>query len=252
MDTSSLPFPARPWSDEARADPGKLRIGWFTTPPGASTYAHEECVEATEEAAVLLTELGHDVEECKPAAIDDPQIIQRFLIVWDAGVGAALQFWGAQFPGAAISQGDVEPMTEAMAMTAAQLAQSQPGAVWNALGWLQQNVSQPFLAWWDSEKFDLLLSPTIPEPPPALGSFPQPPQNPMFALFRATQLAPFTALYNLTGQPAASIPLSFTGQLPIGVMLAARPQREDLLFQISGQLERAHPWTDQRPPVSAW
>jgi amidase len=251
MDTSVLPLPARPWSDEARTDPGKLRIGWFASPPGASTYVHDECAAATEEAAALLEELGHSVEEYKPAGIWDPQTIQRFVTVWNAGVGAALSSLSTMFPGLTISPGDVEPLTQAMSMSAAQLEQSQPGAAFNALAWLQQQVRLVFLDWWNSENLDLLLSPTIPEPPPPLGDFPQPPSNPMFALFRATQVAPFTALYNLTGQPAASIPFSWSERLPIGVMLAARYAREDVLLQASGQLERARPWTDQRPAISA-
>src|SRR5829696_4968585 len=168
LDTASLPLPARPWSDEARIEPAKMRIGWFVTPPGASTSPHEECVKATENAAALLADLGHVVEECKPVGIDDPEIIQRFMIVWDAGIAAALSQMSIAFPGVSLIPGDIEPLTQAMSMSAAQLEQAQPGSALNALVWLQQHVSQPFVNWWNSEGFDLLLSPTIPEPAPPL------------------------------------------------------------------------------------
>jgi amidase len=245
--SSIVSAPSRPWVDEVDADPGKLRIGFFTTAPGASAYTYPECVDAVSEMAALLTDLGHDVQPCSPAGISDPQTIAQFLIAWNAGVAGAIVQLPTLVPGAAISPGDIEPLSEAMATAAMQLG---PGAAMNALAWLGQAVVQPFLAWWTKAELDLLLSPTIPEPPLKLGEFVQLPSNPMSALYRATRVAPYTALYNLTRQPAVSIPLVWSEGLPIGVMLAAPYAREDLLFQVAGQVERARPWRDRRPPLS--
>jgi amidase len=90
------------------------------------------------------------------------------------------------------------------------------------------------------------------EPPPAIGSFDSPPDNPLHGLFRAASLVPFTPPFNVSGQPALSLPLSWNAQgLPIGVQLVAPYGREDMLLQVAAQLEQALPWADRRPPVRA-
>ena len=105
--------------------------------------------------------------------------------------------------------------------------------------------------WW-AGGFDLLLTPTLPEPPPPLGSFVPSAADPITAGLRAARFAAFTCRFNLTGQPAISLPLgrSATG-LPIGVQLAAAYGREDVLVRIASQLEAARPWADRRPAVHA-
>jgi amidase len=99
--------------------------------------------------------------------------------------------------------------------------------------------------------FDLLLTPTLAEPPPLLGEFDSPPDNPLHGLFRAAALVPFTPPFNVTGQPAISLPLHWNDAgLPIGVQLVAPYGREDVLIRVAAQLEQAQPWADRRPPVS--
>jgi amidase len=102
-------------------------------------------------------------------------------------------------------------------------------------------------SWWDDEGFDLLLTPTLGAPPPRLGDLTDPKGG--AALVRA--LVPFTTHFNVTGQPAISLPLHWNGDgLPIGVQLAAAYGREDVLFRVASQLEQARPWADRRPTVS--
>ncbi len=104
---------------------------------------------------------------------------------------------------------------------------------------------------WHASGFDLLLTPTIGEPPVTLGTFTTP-DEPFLGFMRAATFVPFTPLSNMTGQPAISLPLSWNGDgLPIGVMLAARYGREDVLLRVAAQLEEARPWIDRRPPVHA-
>ena len=108
------------------------------------------------------------------------------------------------------------------------------------------------MAGWWTEGHDLLLTPTIAEPPPPLGTFDSPPDNPLHGLFRAAELVPFTPPFNVTGQPAISLPLHWNDDgLPIGVQLVAPFGREDLLLRVAAQLEAAQPWADRRPPVHA-
>ena len=103
---------------------------------------------------------------------------------------------------------------------------------------------------WYEGGFDLLLTPTIAEPPPLLGEFDSPPDNPLHGLFRAAEVVPFTPAFNVTGQPAISLPLHWNAQgLPIGVQLVARYGREDVLLRVAAQLEEAVPWAARRPPV---
>src|SRR5205823_9540185 len=91
--------------------------------------------------------------------------------------------------------------------------------------------------------YDLWLTPTVTEPPVPLGTFRSPPDDPLAGIFRAADFAPFTAVFNATGQPACSLPLYRNAAgLPIGVQLAAPYGREDLLLRVSAQLEAAQPF----------
>ncbi|HLX87901.1 MAG TPA: amidase family protein, partial [Acidimicrobiales bacterium] len=101
--------------------------------------------------------------------------------------------------------------------------------------------------------FDLLVTPTIPELPPTLGQFGSTPDNPLAGVIRSATVAAFTAPFNVTGQPAASLPMHWSNEgLPVGVQLVAASGREDLLLSVSAQLEQARPWAGRRPPVSAY
>src|SRR6266542_4072212 len=114
-----------------------------------------------------------------------------------------------------------------------------------AVEWLQGGARR--MGEWYARGFDLLLSPTIAEPPPLLGEFVQRPDNPLQAIFRAASIVPFTPPYNATGQPAMSVPLVWSeAGLPIGVQFAAPYGREDVLLRLAAQLEEARPWKDRR------
>ncbi len=96
------------------------------------------------------------------------------------------------------------------------------------------------------------LTPTITELPPTLGQFGATPDNPLAGLFRSSPFASFNAPFNTTGQPAMSVPLHMSSAgLPIGMQFVAAPAREDVLFRLAAQLERAAPWADRRPPIWA-
>jgi amidase len=118
------------------------------------------------------------------------------------------------------------------------------------IDWLH-GYGRRMASWWQSG-FDLLLTPTLTEPPPALGTFAPAPEDPTAAGMRAQQFASFTLPFNMTGQPAISLPLHWTeGGLPVGIQLVAAYGREDLLLQAGAQLERARGWSERRPRVRA-
>ena len=87
---------------------------------------------------------------------------------------------------------------------------------------------------------------------PTLGQFVPQPDNPLAGLFRSTPFAQWTAPFNISGQPAISLPLHWTPDgLPVGVQLVAPYGREDMLIRVAAQLEAAYPWADRWPGVSA-
>jgi amidase len=100
------------------------------------------------------------------------------------------------------------------------------------------------------EDVDVWVTPTLAEPPLPLGTLSDP-DNPLAALFRAAEFAPFTMLQNMTGEPAANLPLywSSTG-LPIGVQLVGRYGDEATLFRVAATLEEAQPWKARIPAIA--
>ncbi len=107
------------------------------------------------------------------------------------------------------------------------------------------------MSWWEVEGFDLLLTPTIPELPPTLGQFLPTADDPLAGVFRATPMVAFTAPFNITGQPAISVPLHQSAEgLPIGMQLVGAPAREDQLIAVAAQLEAALPWRSTAAPAS--
>jgi amidase len=240
------PPKARPYTEEVGADPGKLRIGVMTTPPGASDPAHPDCVAAAEAAGRLLESLGHSVEVAHPAALDDEAYIERFMIRWAAGVAVGLDYWGLR-TGKPIGPDDVEPLTWALAE---QGWSNSAAAFVGSLGYAQI-VARGVLRWW--QDYDLLLTPTMASPPAELGTIGTGhEENPFAPIERAIPYAAFTAGFNATGQPAISLPLHWSDAgLPIGVQLVGDMGREDLLIRIASQLEQAQPWAERVPPVFA-
>jgi len=112
-----------------------------------------------------------------------------------------------------------------------------------------QRWSRAMASWW-AGGFDILLLPTSPEPPVPLGELAPTAKDPLSMLLDLIRLTTFTMPFNLTGQPAVSLPLHWTADgLPVGVQLAAAYGREDVLLRLAGQLEQARPWADRRPPV---
>jgi amidase len=240
------PPPARPYLDEVGADPGRLRIGIRTAPPGRHFEAHPDCVAAAEGAGRLLESLGHAVEPAELPFLDVDDLVEQFLVRWSGGIAWNLAYWERR-TGRPIGAADVEPCTWALA----EMGRSHgAGDYLSAVE--RHQVLGIQIAHWHESGFDLLLTPTMAVPPPPLGSFEHPPDQPLLPVAVATPMAVFTGGLNLTGQPAISLPLHADRDgLPIGVQLAAPYGREDVLLRVAAQLEGAAPWADRRPPVFA-
>jgi len=238
--------PARPYREEVGADPGRLRIGLLTRAPGKLTPVHPECVAAVESAARMLEGCGHAVEVAHPAALDDGEVSQHFGTVFMVGTAYLLDALG-EIGGKKIEARDVETINWTMAEVGRTCTATH---YLRTLDWLH-GYARRVASWWQ-EGFDLLLTPTLPEPPPLLGSFTPVDGDAFWAGLRAASVCTFTAPFNISGQPAISLPLHWSADdLPIGVQLAAAYGREDLLLRVASQLEGAYPWASRRPPVHA-
>jgi amidase len=245
-DPYAAPPQRRPYAREVGADPGWLRIGVMKRAPQGRTPLHPDCIAAVDETVRLLKSLNQMVEEAHPAALDETDFNDRFLAVVSAHTAMAIDQMSTLL-GRQLNAEDFEPWTwnvveRGRAIKAADYL--------NGVHWLQL-WSRRVAQWW-ARGFDLLLTPTIAEPPVPLGTLVMVPGDPGAGLARLMNLIPFTPPFNVTGQPAISLPLFWNAEnLPIGSHLVAAFGREDLLIQVAAQLEAARPWADREPPVCA-
>jgi amidase len=244
-DPYTAPPPSRPFADEVGADPGALRVAVRTMRFGGSADSHPDCVAAVLATAQRLQSLGHRVGWASVDALDDPAGNQGFVTVLSSAVARDLDRWGARV-GREITEADVEPLNWLMAsggraITAVQYVE--------ALETMQAYTRKVTAA---MSGFDILVTPTLPEPPFPLGELRGDAPDLFAVLARMGDLATFTVPFNITGQPAVSLPVHWNDDgLPIGVQLVAHYGREDVLLRVAAQLEEAVGWTSRRPAVHA-
>jgi amidase len=231
-DPFPAPIPERPFVEEIGVDPGRLRIGVTSDSP-LGTAVDPACVAATRDAAELLASLGHEVEEASPEW-DGGALMDDFLPVWQA--------IPALYP--VPDPTVLTPLNRWYLAGAASTSSPEYAA---AIGRLQLRARRIAAFWADH---DLLLTPTLAMTPVPIG-WDTEPDDPREQFDRAAEFTPFTAAFNVTGQPAVSLPLHWTADgLPIGVQLVGPPLGDAMLLRISAQLETARPWADRRPPES--
>lgn len=240
-DTVIAPPPQRPYTDEVGADPGRLRIGFLDTHPRGGSL-HADCVDAVRATATLLESLGHSVEPGFPAALGDPSFTSRFMSMWGANMALGIEAYGTAI-GRPLTADEVEPVNWAQAQFAARVSSTDYARSLAAVGEFRRSVQQ----WW-VDGFDLLLTPTVAEPPVRIGEHDPAPDDPMRGMKRAAEFVPFTPPFNATGQPAINVPLHWNAAgLPIGIQLVGAYGREDVLIRVASQLEAAAPWASRTP-----
>jgi amidase len=235
--------PLRPYVDELTREPGRLRIGLMTRSPAGAPNCDPECVRAVEATGLLLESLGHDVSIAHPEALDDHiRLVAGFSIVVASSTAKALNYWGDEI-GRPVLADDVEPGTWSIAQHGHELSADQYLA---NVDWLH-SWARRVVEWWTGG-FDLLVTPTIATPPPRIGELRGASDDGRSAEDKIFGLISFTPQFNITGQPAISLPLAWSqDELPIGLQFVAAPAREDLLIRIAAQIEQARPWADRRP-----
>ncbi len=252
----------RPYAEEVGRNPGKLRIA-FSAKPLLGGEAHDDCAAAVKRTAALLEELGHTVEEAAPV-LDHESFVTAFLMA------AAAETWAfikdaETLVGRRARPRDFEATTWLYALLGKQYRADELAA---AIVTLQK--AGPVMARFHMH-YDVLLTPTLSQPPIPMDTIKAKGLEAAAQRFLARLSAgrvvkwmggleqtveqvfgfiPYTPVFNMTGQPAMSVPLEWNASgLPIGMHFAARFGDEATLFRLAAQLEEARPWADRTPPV---
>jgi amidase len=235
------PLPARPYLQEARTSPGRLRIGIRTEPFTFNSTLHPDCQNALEDAVQLCTELGHVIDNFSyDIEWERVRNATRLIVATDIRVTLEQR---AHELGRRLHEAEVEPDTWRLV----EVSQTVSGADYlRALHTLYQTGRQFARA---MQGYDVLMTPTVPMPPVVLGLLS--PSNPA-GLTERRQATAFTQIANIAGNPAMSVPLCWNDAgLPIGIQFIGHYSDEALLFRLAGQLEQARPWFNRRPPLSS-
>jgi amidase len=240
-DAAWAPPPAEPFAVAARRAPERLRIAFTVTPPN-DVPIEAACARAPRDAAALLESLGHDVEEAEPPW-RRPNLGDQFVALFAPLV--MLQVAQARMiAGREPAEGDMEPLSWALWRRVAEMS-----ALDAHMAQAQLEVfARGLLGWMDA--YDVIVTPALAEAPVLLDTVDWDTDDPFGLFRRAGAFTPFTAIANVTGQPAIAVPLYEHEGLPVGVQLFGRPAQEGALLAAAAQLEAARPWAGRRPPVT--
>ena len=256
----SIESPEKPYMEEIKTDPGKLKIAFSTTSP-IGTPVHPECIRAVQKTVRLLEKLGHHVEEKAPG-IDGMKMARSYFTMYYGEVAADIKKLEA-YLGRKVTQNDIEKMTYTIGLIGRCISAGDFVAAMNDWDDIARSMGR------FHEDYDLYITPTVAAPPVKIGELSLSPIERFgmgivntFGLGRllvysgmtekiaieSLSKTPFTQLANLTGQPAMSMPLHFTNDnLPVGVQFIAKPGDEKTLFRIASQIEKEVPWFDNVP-----
>ncbi len=241
-DATWAPRPAEPYTLAMRRNPGRLRIA-MTVANALDVDADPEVVHGVHEAAALLRELGHEVEEASPP-LPAPDSHDIFIQVFGPAVTLGIAF-GELLAGRPPQDDEIEPLSRAIMEHARALPST---GYLTALAQLQL-LARGTVAFFAD--YDVLLTPVLASRPLAIGELHGCGDDPLADLRRSGRFAPYTSLFNVTGQPAVSVPIGFGEDgLPTAVQLVGHPLAEETLLQLAAQIETARPWAAQRPEIA--
>jgi amidase len=233
----SAPQPPKPYAELVREAPPLLRVG-YTTTPAIEVPVDPVCVAAVEEACRALQAGGHDVFEVTLAVPDTDVFMAAFTTVWNTGSA-----WSP------IERPDqMEPLNAALVAA----AHGVDSLTFASAVRQTQRLARTVLANFGRD-FDVLITPTMACLPPEVGSWRAGTNvDPVMGLINCTPMAAFTAIWNVCGLPATSVPThnDAASGLPVGVQVVAPAWRDDLCLQVAAQLEDMLPWRDRRPAIA--
>jgi amidase len=217
----------------ALREPASLLIGRYSQPVIAETAVHPDVLAAFEKATDLLASLGHRIVDVDvPLPLD---AVPHFELVWAAGA--------AGIPVPADREGDLRPLTRWLRERGRAL---EPGDLERALDLMAAHATR---ALDETAHLDIVLTPSLADIPALVGGI-RNDADPAADFEAQKRFTPYTSPYNMTGQPAVSLPLYWTSDgLPVGIQLVARPLHEAMLLSLAAQLESARPWAHRYPEV---
>jgi amidase len=243
-DATWAPPPAEPFASLAAPEPGRLRIGLALNLPRQGATLDPVCEAAARDAASLLESLGHEVQEVEP-----PWSGLDLLPVFTDAFGPQISLVtliGGQLAGREPTEADVEALTWFMWERSRELDSLSALSA----GMRLQSVARAVVA--ALTGFDAVITPALAQRPLAIGEVHGRGPDPWDHYERSGYFTPYTAILNVTGQPAISVPL-YEGEdgLPTAVQLIGPPAREEVLLRLAAQLETALPWADRHPTLPA-
>lgn len=248
-DSSWAPLPAEPFADTAARPPGRLRIALSTVSPLTDSLVDPVCVQAAHDTAALLEGLGHEIVVVEDPPWTAPGMLELFTASFGPAVCTQIQL-GAMLAGREPVEEDMEALSWAIWQTSQGISSVQAAF---AAAQLQQYARQ-MVTW--AAQYDAVLTPALAEAPVKIGVLDPTQPEPMRTFARSGRFTPFTALSNVTGSPAISLPVHVRPEgeddagLPLGSQLIGQPAEEGALLALAAQLEAAAPWQHRRAPVS--
>ncbi|MFF2195507.1 amidase [Streptomyces sp. NPDC058157] len=241
-DPYPAPAAAGPFAAEPGRDPGRLRIA-FSGRPADGQGVHPDCLAALDDAARLLSGLGHELVEAGLPGLT-PEVGAAIGTVYGAGVSWIVGYWIREL-GREPGPGELEPLTRAFWEHGRTVTGGDYLLAVTTLQAFARTVAA-FLG-----RFDCWLTPTLAQPPLPLGLMTSTEDDPLRSLRSSGPFVAFPAVVaNITGAPAMSVPLFWSDEgLPIGVHFLGRVGGEAVLLRLAAQLERARPWAGRRPPL---
>ncbi len=246
-DATWAPPPSRPFAEAVEREPGRLRVGVVTKPP-LPTEVDPQCLDATRRAAELLANLGHEVAEVDPPW-GEVDLLPTFTRLFGTQIATLIELGrriGGRDPGPEV----VEPLSLAIYE---RMREGTGIDLFLALLELQ-GAGRTIVAtlFCGEGRHDVLLTPALAKRPVAVSAIDPTSDDPWGEFRKSGEFTPFTAVCNITGQPAISLPL-YHGEdgLPLAVQLIGPPAGEELLLSLAAQLERAEPWHERIAPLAA-
>jgi amidase len=236
------PPPERPFLEEVSRDPGRLRIA-FTDKSPYGEAIDPEIAAATREVAALLSGLGHRVDERAPSLAADPAVVMSTIVAANTALNVRL---AEQRLGRAMTDRDFESLTLASAHNAQKATATDYVAAQLSAFQISRTLATFF------ERCDVFLCPTLCSPPLRLGELNSMAQDLSHIAPILRRYMPATSMFNMSGQPAMSVPLAWNqAGLPLGMMFSARFGDEATLIRLAAQLEHERPWKNRLPPICA-
>ena len=236
--------PTRSYIEEMGRTNENLRIAWTAQSWQPGAVVDSEVVRSVERAVAECEEMGHTAVEATPT-FDYDEYLRGLSVAWEFGFDVMADAV-AKEKGREVGEETLEPVTLAYYQSAKGLGAKDVAMSEGVLNRLRRNFGQFF------QDYDVMLTPTLAQLPGPLGKFALTRTDLDFPSYfkLGDELAVHSAPFNITGQPAISLPLYMSkSNVPIGIQFAARFGREDVLIKLASAFEKAMPWSDRLPPV---